>query len=43
MTAHQARRRLRAAIAADDVIVAPGVFDGISASLVRSSGSPPRT
>ncbi len=38
MTAHQARRRLRAAIAADDVVIAPGVFDGISASLVRRVG-----
>ncbi|MET8871944.1 isocitrate lyase/PEP mutase family protein [Nocardia sp. NPDC004604] len=33
-----ARARLRAAIAADDVVVAPGVFDGLSASLVRRIG-----
>jgi len=38
MTAHQARRRLRAAIADDDVVIAPGVFDGISASLVSRVG-----
>ena len=38
MTAHQARRRLRAAIADDDVVIAPGVFDGISASLASRVG-----
>ncbi|HXA11055.1 MAG TPA: isocitrate lyase/PEP mutase family protein [Mycobacterium sp.] len=38
MTAHQARTRLRAAIADDDVVIAPGVFDGISASLVSRVG-----
>jgi 2-methylisocitrate lyase-like PEP mutase family enzyme len=38
MSANDARRALRAAIAADEVVVAPGVFDGISASLVRRLG-----
>jgi 2-methylisocitrate lyase-like PEP mutase family enzyme len=38
VTANGARRALRAAIAAHDVVVAPGVFDGISASLVRRLG-----
>ena len=38
MTAHQARTRLRAAIADDDVVIAPGVFDGISASLASRVG-----
>jgi 2-methylisocitrate lyase-like PEP mutase family enzyme len=38
MTVQDGRRRLRAAIAADDVVIAPGVFDGISASLVRRIG-----
>lgn len=38
MTAHENRRRLRAAIAAEDVVVAPGVFDGLSASLLRRVG-----
>lgn len=33
-----AQTRLRAAIAADDVVIAPGVFDGLSASLVRRIG-----
>jgi len=38
MNPHEARVALRAAIAGDEVIVAPGVFDGISASLVRRIG-----
>jgi 2-methylisocitrate lyase-like PEP mutase family enzyme len=38
MSANDARRALRAAIATDDIVVAPGVFDGISASLVRRLG-----
>ncbi|WP_433684925.1 isocitrate lyase/PEP mutase family protein [Nocardia sp. CA-119907] len=33
-----AQTRLRAAIAADDVVIAPGVFDGLSASLVCRIG-----
>ncbi|NMN99029.1 isocitrate lyase/PEP mutase family protein [Antrihabitans stalactiti] len=35
MTAHENRQRLRTALASTDVTVAPGVFDGISAHLVR--------
>ncbi|MFQ6396155.1 oxaloacetate decarboxylase [Nocardia sp. KC 131] len=35
MTVHGARRNLRAAITSGEVVVAPGVFDGLSASLVR--------
>jgi 2-methylisocitrate lyase-like PEP mutase family enzyme len=38
LTANEARQKLRDAIAADDVVVAPGVFDGISAWLVRRLG-----
>ena len=38
MSANHARRALQAAIAADDVVVAPGVFDGLSASLVGRLG-----
>jgi 2-methylisocitrate lyase-like PEP mutase family enzyme len=40
MTASESRRRLRAAIVAGELIVAPGVFDGVSASLVRRMGFP---
>jgi 2-methylisocitrate lyase-like PEP mutase family enzyme len=40
MTASESRRRLRAAIAAGELIVAPGVFDGLSASLARRMGFP---
>ncbi|WP_067897220.1 isocitrate lyase/PEP mutase family protein [Nocardia vaccinii] len=35
MTAHDARVALRTALSGPDVVVAPGVFDGLSASLVR--------
>lgn len=38
LTANEARQKLRDAIAADDVVIAPGVFDGISAWLVRRLG-----
>jgi 2-methylisocitrate lyase-like PEP mutase family enzyme len=38
MNAHGARAQLRAAMAGDEVIIAPGVFDGISASLVQRIG-----
>jgi 2-methylisocitrate lyase-like PEP mutase family enzyme len=38
MTAHDNRQRLRAAIAANELVVAPGVFDGISASLAARLG-----
>ncbi|WP_216901559.1 isocitrate lyase/PEP mutase family protein [Nocardia alni] len=35
MTAHDARGKLRAALGSGELVVAPGVFDGLSASLVR--------
>ncbi|MFD6154931.1 oxaloacetate decarboxylase [Nocardia sp. NPDC060256] len=38
MSHHEARVKLRAAIAGAEVIIAPGVFDGISASLVSRIG-----
>ncbi|WP_067677015.1 isocitrate lyase/PEP mutase family protein [Nocardia miyunensis] len=38
MTAQEARRRLRAALDAGEFITAPGVFDGLSASLVARLG-----
>ena len=38
LIANEARLKLRHAIAADDVVVAPGVFDGVSAWLVRRLG-----
>ncbi|MFF3574285.1 oxaloacetate decarboxylase [Nocardia jiangxiensis] len=38
MTAHDARRRLRAALDSGELLTAPGVFDGISASLVARLG-----
>jgi 2-methylisocitrate lyase-like PEP mutase family enzyme len=38
MSAHQARRALRTALAGGDLVVAPGVFDGISAHLVARLG-----
>ncbi|MVU77161.1 carboxyvinyl-carboxyphosphonate phosphorylmutase [Nocardia sp. ET3-3] len=38
MTPQHLRQRLREAIAAADVVVAPGVFDGISAHLVQRLG-----
>jgi 2-methylisocitrate lyase-like PEP mutase family enzyme len=38
LTANEARVKLRNAITADDVVVAPGVFDGVSAWLVRRLG-----
>ncbi|MET9492132.1 isocitrate lyase/PEP mutase family protein [Nocardia sp. NPDC006630] len=38
MSPHEARTRLRAAIAGDEIVIAPGVFDGISASLVSRIG-----
>jgi 2-methylisocitrate lyase-like PEP mutase family enzyme len=40
VSASEPRRRLRAAIAAGELVVAPGVFDGVSASLVRRLGFP---
>lgn len=38
MSAHERRRALRAALAGDELVVAPGVFDGISAHLVARLG-----
>ena len=40
MTAHEARRRLRTALDSGEFITAPGVFDGISASLAARTGFP---
>ncbi|MFC7422550.1 isocitrate lyase/PEP mutase family protein [Nocardia tengchongensis] len=36
--AHAARRKLRRSLASGELVVAPGVFDGLSASLVRRVG-----
>jgi 2-methylisocitrate lyase-like PEP mutase family enzyme len=38
MSQSEPRRRLRASIAAGELVVAPGVFDGLSATLVRRLG-----
>jgi 2-methylisocitrate lyase-like PEP mutase family enzyme len=38
MSQSEPRRRLRASIAAGELVVAPGIFDGLSAALVRRLG-----
>ncbi|MBU3064967.1 isocitrate lyase/PEP mutase family protein [Nocardia sp. NEAU-G5] len=38
MAAHDARRRLRAGLTSGELTIAPGVFDGLSAHLVRRVG-----
>jgi 2-methylisocitrate lyase-like PEP mutase family enzyme len=38
MSQSEARRRLRACIAAGELVVAPGIFDGLSAALVHRLG-----
>ncbi len=43
MPASAARRRLRARLASRELVIAPGVFDGISAHLIGRLGFGPGT